>query len=228
MVALTSGTIQIRYCSHLLQRFHAIQNELQFLDQETGVADFVNRLLRSEFSEAGELRILVGNLMADAETPTELLSLIVEAVSQPEIPPDVTEVRIMSLHKSKGPSSPIVGIAGGGEEGREPVQAGEDAVLHRVRRNLAGPAQDAGHAEAAFHDGPFALRERRVAAIGPGEGLGAVVGGEDDDGVVVHAHVLELLHHAADDVVELGHAGFLLPTSHSPSCASSRTSRRDG
>jgi superfamily I DNA/RNA helicase len=50
--------------------------------------------------------------MADAETPADLLSLIVEAVSQPEIPPDVTEVRIMSLHKSKGLSSPIVVIAG--------------------------------------------------------------------------------------------------------------------
>jgi hypothetical protein len=38
--------------------------------------------------------------MASAESPAELLSLIVEAVSQPEIPPDVTEVRIISLHKS--------------------------------------------------------------------------------------------------------------------------------
>ena len=42
----------------------------------------------------------------------ELLSQIIEAVTQPEIPPDVTEVRIMSLHKSKGLSSPIVVIAG--------------------------------------------------------------------------------------------------------------------
>ena len=64
-------------------------------------------------------------------------------------------------------------------------------------------------------------------AIGPGEDLGAVVGREDDDGVVVLAHVLELLHDEADVVIELGHAGFLLPTSRSSSCASSRTSRRD-
>ena len=102
-----------------------------------------------------------------------------------------------------------VRIAGGGEEGRQPVQAGEDAVLHRVRRHMAGPAQDAGHAEAAFEDGSLGLRERRLTAIGPGEDFGAVVGGEDDDGVVVLAHVLELLHHQADVVVELGHAGFL-------------------
>ena len=101
------------------------------------------------------------------------------------------------------------GVAGGGEEGGEPVQAGQEAVLHRVRRDVAGPAQDARHAEAAFHDRAFALRERRRAAIGPGEDFGAVVGGEDDDGVVVLADVLELLQHEADVVIELGHAGFL-------------------
>jgi DNA helicase-2/ATP-dependent DNA helicase PcrA len=112
LVLLSTGTIQISYCSILLQRFHAIQNELRFLDEQTGVPDFVNRWLRAEFSGAGELRILVGNLMGSAATPAELLSLIIEAVSQPEIPPDVTEVRIMSLHKSKGLSSPIVVIAG--------------------------------------------------------------------------------------------------------------------
>jgi DNA helicase-2/ATP-dependent DNA helicase PcrA len=86
--------------------------EVSFLDEQTGIEDFVNRWLRAEFVGAGELRILVGILMADAETPEELLSSIIEAVSQPEIPPDVTEVRIMSLHKSKGLSSPVVVIAG--------------------------------------------------------------------------------------------------------------------
>ena len=102
-----------------------------------------------------------------------------------------------------------VRVAGGGEEGREPVQAGEDAVLNGVRRDVAGPAQDAGNTEAAFEDRPFGLRERRVAAIGPGEEFGAVVGGEDDDGVVVLADVLELLEHQSDVVIELVHAGFL-------------------
>ncbi len=109
---LSNGTVRIAHSSHLLQRFHAIQNELKYLDEQTGVADFVNRWLRSEFTDAGELRLLVASLMEASETPAELLSQIIEAVSQPEIPPDVTEVRIMSLHKSKGLSSPIVVIAG--------------------------------------------------------------------------------------------------------------------
>ena len=112
LVALADGTLRLPHCSHLVQRFHAIQNELHFLDDQTSVADFVNRWLRAEFIGAGELRILVAGLIPAALTAVELLSQIIEAVSQPEIPPDVTEVRIMSLHKSKGLSSPIVVIAG--------------------------------------------------------------------------------------------------------------------
>ena len=110
--ALSAGMIQIPYCSGLVKRFHAIQNELQFLEEQTGVDNFVARWLRDEFAEAGELRLLVAGLVDGAETPTDLLSLIVDAVSQPEIQPDVIEVRIMSLHKSKGLSSPVVIIAG--------------------------------------------------------------------------------------------------------------------
>jgi DNA helicase-2/ATP-dependent DNA helicase PcrA len=111
-VALSEGKISISYSNPLVQRFRAIQNELHFLDEQTGVTDFVKRWLRAEFADAGELRVLVASLMAAAETPEELLSHIIEAVSQPESPPDVIEVRIMSLHKSKGLSSPIVVIAG--------------------------------------------------------------------------------------------------------------------
>src|SRR2546423_609616 len=61
-----------------------------------------------------------------------------------------------------------VRVTSSGEEGWEPIQTREDAVLHGVRCHMTGPAQDARHAEAAFHDCAFALCERRGAAIGPG------------------------------------------------------------
>src|SRR5436309_15933027 len=86
-----------------------------------------------------------------------------------------------------------VRVAGCREEGRKPVQAGEDAVLHRVRRDMAGPAQNSRHAKAAFHNRPFALRERRGAAIGPGEVFSTVVGGRGDYCVVIHTDVLGVL-----------------------------------
>ena len=66
-----------------------------------------------------------------------------------------------------------------------------------------------GAPQAAFQARSLAAGEGRLPAVGPGEVLGAVVGGEDDDGIVLKAVVLEILHHRADDVVELRHAGFL-------------------
>jgi superfamily I DNA/RNA helicase len=112
LTKLTNGNIALPHSRHLVDRFHAIQNELQFLQDHDGVADFVDRWLRDEFAQAGELRLLVARVIAEAESPEDLLSRVIEEVSQPEIPPDVTEVRIMSLHKSKGLSSPVVVIAG--------------------------------------------------------------------------------------------------------------------
>ena len=121
-------------------------------------------------------------------------------------------------------SSAMFGLPAAATKRREPVEPGDDAVLDLARRHLARPADHRRHAEAAFHDRALALRERRLSAVRPGEDLGAVVGGEDDDGVVVDAHVLELLHHEADVVVELRHAGFVDATSRSSSCASPGTS----
>ena len=50
----------------------------------------------------------------------------------------------------------MFGIAGRRDEGRKPVQAGEDAIFDLARRHLARPAQDGGHAEAAFQRRPLA------------------------------------------------------------------------
>jgi DNA helicase-2/ATP-dependent DNA helicase PcrA len=38
--------------------------------------------------------------------------LLMQAISQPEIPSEIEDVRIMSLHKSKGLSAPVTIIAG--------------------------------------------------------------------------------------------------------------------
>src|SRR5262245_14554402 len=98
-------------------------------------------------------------------------------------------------------------VAGGGHEGREPVKTGHQPVLDLARRNLARPAKNARHAETALEHSSLAPRERRLPSVRPGEILGAVVSAEHDDGVVIDAQVLELLHNPADDVVELRHPG---------------------
>ena len=73
----------------------------------------------------------------------------------------------------------------------------------------ARPADDHRRAVAAFPGLALLALERGDAAVGEGDRLGAVVGGEDDDGVVELAHVLELLEDDADVVVHLLHAGFV-------------------
>ena len=70
----------------------------------------------------------------------------------------------------------------------------------------AGPAHHRRHAIAAFPVGVLLAAERRGAAVGPGERLGAVVGGVDHDGVVGDAEVVELLQELADLAVVLDHA----------------------
>ena len=109
---LANGTITLPYCQQLIARFHAIQNELRYLEEHGNISEFVQRWLRAEFAGSGELQLLVARLLGEVESPSDLLSRMLEEISQPEIPPDVTEVRIMSLHKSKGLSSPVVMIAG--------------------------------------------------------------------------------------------------------------------
>ena len=92
---------------------------------------------------------------------------------------------------------------------RHPVEGGEQLVLDRARLDVARPADDHRRAVAAFPGLALLALERRDAAVGEADRLGAVVGGEDDDGVVELAHVLELLQDVADVVVHLLHAGFV-------------------
>src|SRR5215471_18494293 len=101
-----------------------------------------------------------------------------------------------------------VRVARRGHERGEPIEAGEDSVLDRARLDLPRPADDRGHAEAALADRALGVPERRHAAVGPREYLGAVVRGEDDDGVVGLADVVEMLQQRADAVVQLRHASF--------------------
>ncbi len=64
------------------------------------------------------------------------------------------------------------------DQGREEVETREDAVLDLAGGDVTRPAGDHRHPHAAFEDRPLASGEGRVATVGPGEVLGAVIGGE--------------------------------------------------
>jgi DNA helicase-2/ATP-dependent DNA helicase PcrA len=112
MVELAAGQLNVAHTHALTARFRDIQAELMRLGGQDDLAEFVTLWLGAEIDETDPFRTLVLDLSLEMETPLGLLKAIQEAVSQPEIPPDVEEVRIMSLHKSKGLSSPVVIIAG--------------------------------------------------------------------------------------------------------------------
>jgi superfamily I DNA/RNA helicase len=112
MCELSAGRIAIPYTNHLVERFREISGEVEEFRGDGDLTALVHRWLRDDIDEIGEFRTLVLDLVPTVETPEELFSALIEAVSTPEIPPDVTQVRIMSLHKSKGLSSPVVVIAG--------------------------------------------------------------------------------------------------------------------
>src|SRR5215467_12910424 len=98
------------------------------------------------------------------------------------------------------------GPAGNVDEGGHPVEGGEELVVHRARLDVAWPPDDAGGAIAALPGFTLLALEGCDAAVGEGDGLGAVVGGEDHDGVIELTHVFELLEDDADVVVQLLHA----------------------
>lgn len=114
MNALAGGDIAISYTGRLVTRFREIVADLAQLrgDGDGDLVALVHRWLPEDIGGLTDLRALVLELAEKFETPEELLFNLTEAIATPEIPPEVTEVRIMSLHKSKGLSSPAVVIAG--------------------------------------------------------------------------------------------------------------------
>jgi superfamily I DNA/RNA helicase len=114
--SLADGSINIRYTASLVGRFRQITASLALLRDDSGheedIQGLIQRWLPEEMAGLTELRELVLGLADASETAADLLFNLTEAIATPEIPPDVTQVRIMSLHKSKGLSSPVVVIAG--------------------------------------------------------------------------------------------------------------------
>jgi DNA helicase II / ATP-dependent DNA helicase PcrA len=115
MCQLEAGDTRIAHTSHLVDRFRSIQSELAELrgpGSDDDIANLVQRWLPDNIEGLDDFRSLVLDVAPTATTPSELLTSVNEAIATPEIPPDVTQVRIMSLHKSKGLNSPVVVIAG--------------------------------------------------------------------------------------------------------------------
>ncbi|SLN66732.1 DNA helicase II [Roseovarius litorisediminis] len=111
---LSAGILHLPYTGPIVTAFTALVAELSALTALPDLASVVDILFPAGQADTRELReIAVAVIAADPtiDAPS-LVGELVAAITQPEIPTDVQEVRIMSLHKSKGLSSPVTIISG--------------------------------------------------------------------------------------------------------------------
>ena len=109
--ALAAGTLALPYTGPLVARFREIQTELISLRAAADIDQFTQLWLPPSVGTT-LLAETVARCRGNATTPESLYEALYEAVTHPEIQADISEVRIMSLHKSKGLSSPFVFIVG--------------------------------------------------------------------------------------------------------------------
>lgn len=110
---LSSGALTLPYTNPIVAVFNQVVADLDALEALPDLAGVVDGLFPNENDAVAELRDLA--LLAindDPEDRNAMLSSLMEAINQPEIPDLVEEVRIMSLHKSKGLSSPVTFVSG--------------------------------------------------------------------------------------------------------------------
>ncbi|MEP3048010.1 MAG: ATP-dependent helicase [Roseibium sp.] len=111
---LSAGILRIPYTGRIVHDFNALVAELNAIGALPDLTSVVDALFPEGQAETRELRdIAVASITADPTIDAQsLVGELNTAITQPEIPTDIQEVRIMSLHKSKGLSSPVTIIAG--------------------------------------------------------------------------------------------------------------------
>lgn len=80
--------------------------------REMDLATLVDALLPAAEPAVSDLRAVACDALAKAGSVSDFLRLVVEAITQHDVPQNPDFVRVMSLHKSKGLTSPAVYVVG--------------------------------------------------------------------------------------------------------------------
>ena len=94
----------------LVTAYEAVRDEINSLGALVS-SELIDRIFPASEAWAQPVRLIIGNALPMDASPSDIHAAILEALTQPEIPTAAGVIRIMSLHKSKGLSSPIVVIA---------------------------------------------------------------------------------------------------------------------
>jgi DNA helicase-2/ATP-dependent DNA helicase PcrA len=130
---LLAGSLKLPYTRRLIEEFAIIRTELEQLEILGGLSQVIETLFPDDDLGVRDLRALaVTTLEAIGDDDRiKFLAELSSAISKPEIPSEIHDVRIMSLHKSKGLSAPVTIIAAC-VEGLLPKQP--DAELPETQR----------------------------------------------------------------------------------------------
>ena len=111
---LAASTIAIPYTGVLVERFREIREKLQRLEGLPDIAAVVNHLLPEADDKVRALRQIAMQVLKEVgeADKREFLSELSNVISKPEVPDEIKDVRIMSLHKSKGLSAPVTFVCG--------------------------------------------------------------------------------------------------------------------
>jgi len=114
LLRLRGGSLSLPYTSGIVAAFSDLANKLDELEVLPDLAAVVDCLFPDGEAATCDIRELARGVLEDIP-PNDREALIRElsqAVNQPEVPSEIADVRIMSLHRSKGLSAPVTIIAG--------------------------------------------------------------------------------------------------------------------
>ena len=111
---LSSGAIAIPHTQSIVAEFRTLVADLATLEVLTDLSQVIDHLFPAGMDSIRDIRELALTALQSvpAGDRAALLSELTTAITQPEIPTEIQDVRIMSLHKSKGLSAPVTIIAG--------------------------------------------------------------------------------------------------------------------
>jgi DNA helicase II / ATP-dependent DNA helicase PcrA len=107
---IADGDFTLPQSESLIARFRLLQARIGELEGLQG-AELLDSLFPASEDWATPIRGIAEAFEEDGE-PNELLEIIRRGITQPELPTDVSYVRVMSLHKSKGLTADFVVVAG--------------------------------------------------------------------------------------------------------------------
>lgn len=139
LAQIADGLLRLPHTNALVARFREIRDELTRLQEvarNSGMAGIVDDLFPDADNSVREVRALSLTVLQQAPDidPVSFVRELATAIVKPEVPSEITDVRIMSLHKSKGLSTPVTIIAGC-IDGLLPKQP--DATLPLQARNAS-------------------------------------------------------------------------------------------